>query len=86
MEEEAEVTRNLGKGDDPELAESEGICFEEKRIDDTLMDTDEDKNKESAERSKRSEYRDEQIRLKERKRDEEEREYNKRKKENHTCV
>ena len=79
MEEEAEISGTLGQEKDPELAESEKICFEEKRIDDTVMDTYEDKLKEPT--SKRSEYRDEQIRIKERKIDEEEKEYNKRKEE-----
>ena len=56
--------------------DSEKISFEEKRIDDTIMDTTEAIQISNDELAERSKLRDEKIREKERKREEEEQRYN----------
>ena len=66
----------LIKKDEANLEGSEKVSFEEKRIDDTLMDTSDVKQDTPEELIERSKFRDEQIKEKERRIEKEEQKYN----------
>ena len=70
------IVSSLSKKDSVSPEISGKISFEEKRIDDTIMDTTETIATTRDELAERSKFRDEKIREKERKREEEEQKYN----------